>query len=74
MNKKETDKTLRDDCSTFTKNICNHYSLTVRNKFDTPQERFERCTPNDKYENFVTAHLEASECIPTKPKDKYRVL
>ena len=26
-------------------------------------------TPNDKYENFVDAHLEAAaECIPTKTK------
>ena len=31
----------------------------------------ERHTPNDKYENFVTAHLEAaSECIPVKSKVK----
>ena len=31
-------------------------------------------TPNDEYENFVEAHLEAaSKCIPTKPRTKYRV-
>ena len=30
-------------------------------------------TPNDEYENFVNAHLEAaSKCIPTKPRTKYR--
>ena len=31
-------------------------------------------TPNDEYENFVNAHLEAAaKCIPTKHKTKYRV-
>ena len=34
----------------------------------------EKGTPNDEYENFVNAHLEAAvKCIPTKPKTKYRV-
>ena len=31
-------------------------------------------TPNDEYEIFVNAHLEATaNCIPTKPRTKYRV-
>ena len=33
----------------------------------------EKGTPNDEYENFVNAHLEAAaKCIPTKPRTKYR--
>ena len=40
----------------------------------TLQEKTEKVTPNDEYENFVNAHLEAAaNCIPTKPKTKYRV-
>ena len=31
----------------------------------------ERHTPNDKYENFVTAQIEVvADCIPTKPRAK----
>ena len=42
--------------------------------FETLQEKTEKVTPNDEYENFVEAHLEAaSKCIPTKPRTKYRV-
>ena len=38
------------------------------------KETSERYTPNDKYENFVTSHLDtAAECIPTKPRAKCRV-
>ena len=34
----------------------------------------EKRTPNDKYENFVNAHLEAvAECIPTKQRTKPKV-
>ena len=34
----------------------------------------EKGTPNDEYENFVNAHLEATaKCIQTKPRTKYRV-
>ena len=40
----------------------------------TLQEKTEKGTPNDEYENFVNAHLEvAANCIPTQPKTKYRV-
>ena len=50
------------------------YALTMRNKFDALQEKTERHTPNDEYENFVNAPLEAAaECIPTKLRTKSRV-
>ena len=52
--------------------IRNHYTVTVINKFDTFQETSERLTLNDKYENFVTAHIKAiAEWIP---RVKYKVL
>ena len=45
--------------------------VTVRNKFNTLPETSERHSPNDKYENFVTAHTEAAaECIPSKLRAK----
>ena len=48
--------------------------LTLRNKFDALQEKSETHTPNDGYENFINAHLEAAaECIPTKQRAKSRV-
>ena len=51
------------------------YVLELGNRFETLQEKTEKGTPNDEYENFVDAHLEsASKCIPTKPRTKYRVL
>ena len=52
------------------------YTLTVRNKFKALQEKSETYTPNDEYENFINAHLEAAataECIPTKQRAKHRV-
>ena len=49
-------------------------SLELRNRFETLQEKTETSTPNDEYENFVNAHLEAAaKYIPTKLKTKYRV-
>ena len=46
----------------------------MRNRFETLQEKTEKSTPNDEYENFVNAHLEAAaKYIPTKIKTKYRV-
>ena len=48
--------------------------LELRNRFETLQEKTEKSTPNDEYENFVNAHLEAAaKYIPTKIKTKYRV-
>ena len=50
------------------------YVLELRNRFETLQEKTEKGTPNDEYENLVNAHLEAAaKCIPTKPRTKYRV-
>ena len=72
-NKKQTGKTVRYDWSTLANNdICEHYSVTVRNKFNILQETGERHSPNDEYENFVTAHLEAAaKHIPTKQRAKH---
>ena len=48
--------------------------VTVRNKFDTLQEIFETHNPNDEYENFINALMEAAaECISTKPRAESRV-
>ena len=56
------------------KDIRDKYVLELRNRFETLQERTEKSTPNDEYENFVNAHLEAAaKYIPTKLKTKYRV-
>ena len=43
----------------------NQYTVTVKKKLDTQQETSsERHIPNDEYEHFVTAHIEAAvECI-----------
>ena len=54
----------------WTTEIWDKYVLELRNRF----ENTEKSTPNDEYENFVNAHLEAAaKCIPTKLKTKYRV-
>ena len=56
------------------RDIRDRYVLELRNRFETLQEKTEKSTPNDEYENFVNAHLEAAaKCIPTKLKTKYRV-
>ena len=56
------------------RDIRDKYALELRNRFETLQEKTEKVTPNNEYENFVEAHLEAaSKCIPTKPRTKYRV-
>ena len=56
------------------RDIRDKYTLILRNKFDALQEISETPTPNDEYENFVKAHLEAAaECIPTKQRAKPRV-
>ena len=48
--------------------------LTLRNKFDALQQKTETHTPNDEYENYVNAHLEAAaECILTKQRPLPRV-
>ena len=53
------------------RDIRDKYVLELRNRFETLQEKTEIGTPNDEYENFVNAHLEAA--VPTKPRTKYRV-
>ena len=56
------------------RDIRDKYVVELRNKFETLQEKTEKGTPNDEYENFVNAHREvAAKCIPTKPRTKYRV-
>ena len=56
------------------KDVRDKYVLELRNRFKTLQEKTEKSTPNDEYENFVNAHLEAAaKYIPTKIKTKYRV-
>ena len=54
--------------------IRDKYVLELRHRFETLQEKTEKSTPNDKYENLVNARLEAAaKCIPIKLKTKYRV-
>ena len=62
----------RTRCSLLNiRDIRDKYTLTLRNKFDALQEISETPNPNDEYENFVNAHLEAAtECIPTKQRAK----
>ena len=54
--------------------IRDKYTLALRNKYDDLQEQTKTHTPNEEYENFVKAHLEAAtECIPTEQRTKYRI-
>ena len=54
--------------------IRDKYVLELRNGFETLQEKTQKGAPNNEYENFVDAHLEAaSKCIPTKSRTKYRI-
>ena len=54
--------------------IRDKYVLELRNRFEKLQEKIEKGTPNDEYENFVNAHIEtAAKSILTKPRTKYRV-
>ena len=56
------------------RDIRDKYVLELRNRFEALQEKTEKGIPNDEYENFVNAHVEAvANCIPTKPRMKYRV-
>ena len=56
------------------RDIRDKYELELRNRFETLQEKTEKGTPNDGYENFINGHTEAAaNCIPTKPRTKYRV-
>ena len=75
LNAKRTATTKHYDWALLNnRDIRDKYVLELRNRFETLQERTEKSTPNDEYENFVNAHLEAAaKCIPTKLKTKYRV-
>ena len=42
------------------RDICDEYTITLRNKFDALQEISETLTPNDEYEDFVNAHIHAA--------------
>ena len=56
------------------RDIRDKYVVELRNRFETLQEKIEKGAPNDVYENFVNAHLEAAgKCIPTEPRTKYTV-
>ena len=56
---------------TQTIDISNKYVITLRNKFDAPQEISETLTPNDKYENFSNVLMEAAaKFIPAKLRVK----
>ena len=56
------------------RDIKDKYVVELRSRFETLQEKTEKGTPNDEYENFINAHLEAAaKCIPTKPRTKYSV-
>ena len=75
-NHKNTVKSPRYDCYSLTNNDINSKRKeSVRIKFETLQETTKRHTPNDEYEKFVAAHIEAeAECILTKSRAKFRVL
>ena len=58
----------------YNRDIKDKYILELRNRSKTLEEKTEKGTSNDEYENFINAHLEAAvNCFPTKPKSKYRV-
>ena len=49
----------------------NNSFLVTRNKLDIFPEIYKRLSSNDKYEKFVSAHLEAAaECIHMKLRAK----
>ena len=68
MNMDRTTTTVHHDLSLLNnRHIRDRYALTLKKKFDALQEETETHTPNDEYENFVNAHIEAAaECTPTK--------
>ena len=56
------------------RDIRDKYAISLRIKFDALLEKTETNTPNDEYEGFMNAHLEAAvEYIPTDQKTKSRV-
>ena len=68
-NATRTATTKHYDWVLLNRDIRDKYVLELRNRFETLQEKTEKGTPNDVYDNFVNAHQEAAEkCIPTKPR------
>ena len=74
-NATRTTTTVYNDWSLLNnRDIRDRCALTLRNKFDAQQEKTETHTPNDEYEHFVNAHLEAAtEPMPIKQRAKPRV-
>ena len=73
-NAKRKATTKHYDWTLLNRDIRDKCVLELRNTYETLQEKTEKSTPNDEYENFVNAHLvAAAKCIPTKLKTKYRV-
>ena len=70
-----TTTTVHYDWAPFNnRDIRDKYALALRSKYDALQEKTEIHTPNNEYENFFKAYLEAAvECIPTKQRTKPRV-
>ena len=68
-----TTTTIPYDLALFNnKDIRDKYVIAFRNKFNALQKKTEARTPNDEYENFVNAHLDAeAKYIPTKHRTKY---
>ena len=60
--KKQTCKVFRYvKTSLVNSNISNQYAVAERNKLDALRKTYEIYTPNEKYENFVTAHIKAAK-------------
>ena len=74
-NATRTPNTIPYDCTLLNhKDIRDTYVITLRNISDALQTKTETRTPNDEYENFINAHLEAAaKYIPTKHRIKSRV-
>ena len=74
-NTTQTTKTTQYDWALLNnRDISDKYTITLRNKSDALQEISETLTPNDEYENFVNAHVEAvAECLRTKLRAKHRI-
>ena len=74
-NRVQTTTTAHCDWSLLNnKEIGDKYTIMQKNQFDTLQEISETSTPNDEYENFVNAYIEAiAERILTKLRTRQRV-
>ena len=56
------------------RDISDKYMIILRNKFNAFLEISKTLTPDEKYENFINAHIEtATECMPTKLEAKHRI-